>query len=163
MSAEPTESDATRGWFTRLQASGFFSRLISLALALGTGTVLGIARWLDPSAAGHGTHLQLGLGQCTFYSATGYPCPMCGVTTTFALLADFRPVDAFVNQPFGVLMFALTAATFAIAVAEVVQPRQRWSRLGRAAAPWDPVLGIGFLVLMGLGWIYKIALMGDWF
>jgi len=160
VSAEP---HPTRSWFTRLQATGLFSRLISLALALGIGTILGLSRWLEPETAGHATHLQLGLGQCTFYGAIGYPCPMCGVTTSFALLADFRPLAALVNQPFGALMFTLTVAAFAVAVAEVVQPRQRWSRIGRAAAPWDPVLGIGFLCLMGLGWIYKIAMMGDWF
>ncbi len=35
------------------------------------------------------THRQMGLPPCTFYAATGYryPCPSCGMTTSFALLA----------------------------------------------------------------------------
>lgn len=151
--------DAAPSVLERLRRSALAVRLLSLSLALGTGTVLFLAWWLEPSATGHGTHTQLGLGQCTFLSLTGYPCPMCGVTTTFALLADLRPVAALVNQPFGVLMFGLTVAVFAIATAETVQPRQRWSRIGARLAPYDPVLGIGFLGLMALGWIYKVALM----
>src|SRR5712691_11955934 len=31
------------------------------------------------------THLQLGLPRCAFYEKTGYPCPSCGFTTSFAL------------------------------------------------------------------------------
>ena len=33
-----------------------------------------------------GTHQQLGLPPCNFVTLTGYPCPACGMTTSFALL-----------------------------------------------------------------------------
>ena len=134
-------------------------RAASLAIALPTGAILAAARWVTPSPLGHSTHLQLGLGRCTFLSLTGYPCPMCGMTTTFAYMAHLDPLHAIVTQPFGVLLFLGTAGLFGIAVAELLQPRGRWRRLLGALAAYEAYLSIGFLVLMGLGWVYKIAVM----
>lgn len=34
----------------------------------------------------HGSHTQVGLPACAFYAATQYPCPGCGLTTSFSLL-----------------------------------------------------------------------------
>ena len=80
-------------------------RLVSVLLFLGTGVVLVLAVWLEPSSQGHSTHTQLGLYPCTMLSFTGFPCPMCGMTTTLALMADLRFLQAALNQPFGVLLF----------------------------------------------------------
>ena len=44
----------------------------------------GLARWLEPAAAGLGTHQQLGLPPCTVRVLAGVPCPSCGMTTSFA-------------------------------------------------------------------------------
>jgi hypothetical protein len=144
-----------RSRFTSAQ----LSRLASIPLAAGTGTVLGIARWLEPSATGHGTHLQLGLRPCTFLTLTGYPCPMCGATTTFALLAHFRVIDAISNQPFAALLAVLTLAIFGISAAEILLPRDRWTRLLAWIEPSEGSLAVGFLLAMGAGWLYKIWLM----
>lgn len=135
------------------------SRVVSIGLAAGTGTVLGLALWLEPSALGHSTHTQLGLGSCTFLSLSGYPCPMCGMTTTFALMAHLRPIAALMNQPFGVALFLITASVFGISLAEAILPRDRWSRLLHRLAPWETSLATLFLVGMALGWVYKIAVM----
>lgn len=135
------------------------SRVFSVLLAAATGTVLGVARWLNPSPLGHSTHLQLGLGECSFLHLTGYPCPMCGCTTSFALMAHFRVLTAFVNQPFGAMLFLGTAFLFAVSVAEAVYPTDRWSRLATRLGPWETHLATGFLILMTGGWIYKIAMM----
>ena len=43
-----------------------------------------LARWLEPSPAGLGTHQQLGLPPCTVRVVAGIPCPACGMTTSFA-------------------------------------------------------------------------------
>jgi hypothetical protein len=133
---------------------------VSVFLAVASGAVLLTAMWLEPASNGHGTHLQLGLNRCSFLSATGWPCPMCGATTTFALLAHLRVVEGFVNQPFAALLFTGTTAVFAVAVAEVVLPRERWSRLLDWFEPVEGYLAGGFLILMALGWIYKAWLMG---
>ena len=44
----------------------------------------GLARWLEPAAAGLGTHQQLGLPPCTVRVLLGVRCPSCGMTTSFA-------------------------------------------------------------------------------
>lgn len=132
---------------------------MSAALALGTGTVLGLAMWLEPSASGHSTHTQLGLSECSFLTWTGHPCPMCGATTTFALMAHLRPLEAALNQPFAALLFVLTVWVFGISVAEVVQPRSRWTRLLDWIEPVEAWLAAAFLGFMGLSWMYKIWLM----
>ena len=123
------------------------------------GAVLVLAALLEPAAAGHGTHTQLGLGSCSFLSATGVPCPMCGATTSFSLMAHLRPLEALVNQPFATLLFVATAGAFGVSVSEVVDPRARWSRLANLAGPWESSLAMAFLVLMTAGWAYKAWLM----
>ena len=51
--------------------------------------VFAIAIALDPYQDGKvwlaETHRQLGLLPCTFKLVTGYPCPSCGMTSSFAL------------------------------------------------------------------------------
>ena len=86
-------------------------RLISLALGIPAWVVLGIAVYLEPETKGFGTHQQLGLGSCTVLTLTGYPCPMCGMTTTFTHMAHLSPWMAFKTQPFGVVLFLGTLAT----------------------------------------------------
>lgn len=135
------------------------NRGVGLVVGLPSWSVLGIAAWLTPSPNGFGTHLQLGLGECTMLHLTGYPCPMCGMTTTFTLFAHLRPVDAFFNQPFGLVLFAGTLAGAAIGLADILTGRGYWKmallwvdkRESRAAA----VLMFGML----FGWVYKILLM----
>jgi len=135
------------------------SRLVSVVLAAGSGTVLAIAAWLEPAAEGHGTHLQLGLGQCSFLQLTGQPCPMCGATTTFTLMAHLRPLDALVNQPFAAFLFMLTTGVFALSLSEAVDPRGRWGRVVRRLEPWEGHLATAFLGAMGAGWLYKAWIM----
>lgn len=134
-------------------------RVASLAIASGTGGVLATAVWLEPAESGHGTHLQLGLNPCSFLSATGFPCPVCGATTTFTLWADLRPVDAIVNQPFASLLFWMTIGAFALSALEVLSPARRWQRVFEVLEPRELPLAVGFLVVMIASWIYKIAVM----
>lgn len=132
---------------------------LNVVVALGTAGVLGLAAWLEPSAYGHSTHTQLGLSPCTFFAVTGVPCPMCGATTTFALMADGRILDAFVNQPFAALLFLVTVAVFAVALAEIITPRDRWIRLGVRLQPYEGWVALGGLIAMMAGWTWKIGTM----
>jgi hypothetical protein len=131
------------------------ARLLSLFVAIAIAIVFSLAALVEPSPAGHGTHLQLGLGQCTFLQATGWPCPMCGATTTFSLMAHLRPLDAFGNQPFAASLFLLSSAILAVSISEVVDPRGRWKAILRWIEPVESLLAVFFLAAMGIGWAYK--------
>jgi hypothetical protein len=49
-------------------------------------TLLIVARLLQPSADGFGTHQQLGLPPCSSQQLFGFRCPACGMTTSWAHL-----------------------------------------------------------------------------
>jgi hypothetical protein len=155
--------DAMTTQVTRIASRAWFARVLSLGIAGGISTVFALSALLVPSPDGHGTHLQLGLGPCTFLSLTGWPCPMCGATTTFTLMAHLRPVDAVVNQPFASFLFVLSAGVLGVAVAEVVDPRRRWDRILRWLAPRESRLASAFLAFMIVSWAYKAARMAGWF
>lgn len=57
------------------------------------------------------THIQLGLPKCAFYDKTGYPCPSCGFTTSFALTMHADPANALRANSVGTLL-----ALFCLAV-----------------------------------------------
>ncbi len=122
---------------------------------------LSVARWLSPDPAGFGTHEQLGLAPCTFFWLTNVPCPMCGATTAWALMADLRIVDALRTQPFAALLFLIHLALTAVAIAELVAPRGRWSGLGRRLEERDLGVSAFFLLALVLGWTYKIAMVSQ--
>lgn len=134
-------------------------RLVGLALFLPSGAVLAIAARLHPDPSGMGTHRQLGLSPCTFLSFTGYPCPMCGMTTTFSLYAHFHPLRAFANQPFGLVLFAATVGAAVLGALELVAPRGRWRAVLRWVDRHELLVAGILLVGMIVGWIYKIAIV----
>ena len=115
-------------WFARL-SSAVQDRLIGLILFLPTGTVLGIALYLTPNPAGMGTHRQLGLGGCAVLTMTGFPCPMCGMTTTFTHLAHLHLIEGTLNQPFGLFLFLATVLGAAVGLLDLIRPAGRWRRV----------------------------------
>jgi hypothetical protein len=93
-----------------MYAGGRVDRLAWLGAVVACLSVLGLAAWLQPSAAGHGTHTQLGLPGCGFLALTGLPCPGCGLTTSFAWLARGALMPALNANPMGVPLFVATLA-----------------------------------------------------
>jgi hypothetical protein len=85
------------------------ARLLAAAGALAGLTVLGIAAWMTPDAAGHGTHTQLGLPDCTWAQAFDKPCATCGMTTSFAYASNGDLLGSARTQPFGFLLAVVTA------------------------------------------------------
>jgi hypothetical protein len=67
------------------------------------------------------THQQLGLPECSFVTATGLPCPSCGLTTSFALTVRADLANAARANWVGLLlaMFCLTLIPWGVASAVV--------------------------------------------
>jgi hypothetical protein len=122
--------------------------------------VLALARALTPDPAGHGTHKQLGLGTCSILAATGVPCPVCGMTTSFTHLAHLDPVGAVIAQPFGAVLFAITLAVALLAAIELMIPQGRWTRLWAWILDHERRIAAGLFAGLGVGWIYKVIALG---
>ncbi|MBN2210670.1 MAG: DUF2752 domain-containing protein [Sedimentisphaerales bacterium] len=79
---------------------------LGIRLAAGAGamviwSVMVLASFLQPDPRGLGTHEQLGFPECGFYERTGWPCPTCGMTTSFSYVSRGQIVKAFIVQPAG--------------------------------------------------------------
>lgn len=129
------------------------TRVAGAVAAAASGGLLFIASSLPPADAGHGTHEQLGLPACGWVTAFDRPCPTCGMTTSFALAADARPLAAFATQPAGAALALFTAVVFAggvhvAASGASIGPLVRLLR--RPATLWLS------LVSILAAWIYKM-------
>ena len=134
-------------------------RLVGSVLVACTTPVLGLAMWLEPDPAGVGTHQQLGLGGCSVLSFTGWPCPMCGMTTTFTHMAHLEPIAAVITQPFGVLLFCATVVLFGVGVGSLIG-RETWRSGLDLILAYELQIAVGTLVGMVAGWVYKCFAMG---
>lgn len=135
------------------------NRMVGLSLMFPSWAVLGFARYLTPSPQGFGTHTQLGLGGCTMLTFTGWPCPMCGMTTTFSHFAHLQVVEGFWNQPFGIILFSMTLVAAVIGPMDLVAGKGVWRRVLRFFEPAEQYIAGGLLVGMFLGWVYKCLKM----
>ncbi len=86
-------------------------RILNLLAAVAVLAMLFTARWLQPNARGLGTHQQLGLPPCTFVALYGFPCPSCGMTTSWSLFTRGQWTDA-ARANLGGLMLALIALAY---------------------------------------------------
>lgn len=135
---------------------GWRARLLAIALLIPAAIPLVLSLFLQPDPATHGTHVQLGLRPCSVLTWTGYPCPMCGMTTSFVSMMHLRPIDALVAQPFGVVLFAMACATAGISLAEIIWPTGRWKRVFSWLLRHESALAGLFLGGLVIAWIYKL-------
>ncbi|NIA21842.1 MAG: DUF2752 domain-containing protein [Anaerolineaceae bacterium] len=150
-SPSASELDEPVSWWPRASVA---ERVVQLAAMAVCWSLLVVAWHLEPAPEGLGTHQQLGLQPCGFYRMTGRPCPGCGLTTAFALMAHGRVVEGVVVQPFGAVLFVLTVAA-AVTVPVTLLLGRSWNLiLLRINAPvW--LYALVFLALAA--WIYKIV------
>ncbi len=71
--------------------------------------LLAAAAFLEPSPTGVGTHQQLGLPPCSFRVTMGFPCPACGMTTSWSHFVRGQFVQAAAANVGGTLL-AMAAA-----------------------------------------------------
>ncbi|MBX3396176.1 MAG: DUF2752 domain-containing protein [Phycisphaerae bacterium] len=135
---------------TRTRAATRFAWGVTAAVC---ATILGIAAYLLPSPAGHGTHEALRLNPCGFIIRTGLPCPTCGMTTAFSHLVRGHIVRSFISQPAGMIFGLLTIGLTIVGTAVAVTGQSYY-------LDWNGVsprvlLGLGLLILFG--WGFKLA------
>ncbi len=134
-------------------------RWMRLALVLLAGAlvgVLGLALVIRPyDETGQplrmGTHRQLGLPPCNFLVQTGRPCPSCGLTTSFALLAHGDWQGSLRANWVGTLMASLTLLAIPWSLVSSLRGRYLWIRsLDRALTILVGVVLLLLLVRWGI-------------
>jgi len=144
------ESENRRSEFTS------HDRIWYLALAGLSSALLLIARLLQPSPDGVGTHRQLGLPPCAFLYFTGIPCPGCGLTTSVAHAARFHFYEAMITQPFGLVVFFFAVLSVPLSL-YFIHRRVPWSRI--SGLPRKNLATYSLTAFFILSWLYKIAAM----
>jgi hypothetical protein len=112
---------------------------------------------LIPSDDGFGTHCQLGLPACGFLTVTGYPCPSCGLTTSFSHFVRGDWLDAIRTQPFGFVLFVTLLVMSVIAVYALAKKIPLSHFLDSV---FFERLQVTLFFLFFLSWFYKIYSMG---
>ena len=129
-------------------------RIANACIAVATAGVLALALTLTPSAAGHGTHQQLGLPPCNFLVFTGVPCLSCGMTTSFAHVVRGHLLDGFAAQPFGAFLALCAMVALPLCAWSAWRGRSLTVPLGALNwRLWGPLL----LVFLLSAWAYKIV------
>jgi hypothetical protein len=142
-------------------ATALWVRGTLVAMALALTAVFSIALWLNPyradgSARSMETHRQLGLPQCTFFAVTGYPCPACGMTTSFALLVRGDVANSVRANVVGTLLAAFGLVLIPWCVTGVLTGRTPFIRSPERAIA---VVVIGFLTLMLVRWMIVVSIL----
>ncbi|MBX7257076.1 MAG: DUF2752 domain-containing protein [Candidatus Hydrogenedentes bacterium] len=134
--------------------SRLLHRILMLLGLLGMAGILIVARFLEADPRGYGTHEQLGFPPCLTQRFLHIPCPLCGMTTSFALMAHGKPVEAFLAQPAGALAFvAVLSGILLLAFFLITGRTLDVDDVGGFALKWGRLLAIPLI----LAWIYKIV------
>lgn len=107
--AEPAVARPRDGHVVQLRLS-WPLRYLTLTSGLAVLATLVVARSLNPSERGYGTHRQLGLPPCTSVALWGVTCPSCGMTTSWALATRGRWVEAAQANAGGLLLAIIAMA-----------------------------------------------------
>jgi len=115
--------------------------------------VLGLAFSLKPDPSGMGTHQQIpGLGPCTIQTLFGFPCPACGMTTSWSLFTKGQFFAALMTSASGTILAAVCSATsiwFLIAAV-----RGKWP--GFVPTPLPVAIGaLSWIVLVIAEWLAR--------
>jgi hypothetical protein len=152
---EPVPARAATLVAPRTETAGtwgpLLGRLVWLFFFAAPATVFIIAAFLTPNPIGHGTHMQLGLPPCGFLVISGLPCPGCGLTTCFAFMIRADVVHAAAANPFGVMLFLVSAATMFLGAFGLVRGLPVIDTLDRIQADkWAILLSVASLTVWGI-------------
>ncbi len=116
------------------------------------GAILGAAWLLTPDPSGYGSHERMFLLPCLFHLFTGLPCPFCGMTTAFTLMARGQVAAAWAAHVLGPAAYAATWGVLLAGGIGLMRNRRvlpRWL-FGRRA-------GRVILLIILLGWVINLA------
>ncbi|MFW6437891.1 MAG: DUF2752 domain-containing protein [Armatimonadota bacterium] len=128
------------------------NRIEAAAVLVIAALVLVLAWIMQPSPAGFGTHEQLFIIPCPFRWLSGLPCPMCGMTTAFTLMARGDVLSALSAHVLGPGVYLATWGLAGAALTGLVRgtpPLPRWVVRADAARM--------AMVLIGVGWLVNLA------
>jgi hypothetical protein len=132
--------------------------LVWLFFFAASAMVFVTAAFLTPNPIGHGTHTQLGLPPCGFLVVSGLPCPGCGLTTCFSFMIRGDVVGAAAANPFGVMLFLVSAATMFLGAFGLVRGLPVIDTLDRIQADkWAILLSVASLTVWGVRIITLLA------
>ena len=129
-----------------------YGRVIAAHLPLATITAL-------PLLLAHAVPLRLfPLRACSFLWLTGYPCPFCGVTRAFWLMAEGRFREAWIFCPLGAVVYAVAWVVLlwnaaGLLSGRVVIPAALFSWVGRHRRS----VGLGVLLINLVNWTYRLV------
>ncbi len=134
------------------------SRIVAALIAIDMAGVLAVAWRLEPRPAGYGTAKDLDWPACSVVTNTGWPCPMCGMTTSVSATVHGQWALAWRAQPFGLLFTAGVIATLGVACLVALRPAtgrvclhaMRLNRWWVLAGAGLLLAGWGLNVLMGI-------------
>src|SRR5262245_35449857 len=136
-------------------------RSLLILIAVGLIAVLTTGAMLHPYAEDgrpltQETHLQLGLPKCSFYDKTGYPCPSCGFTTSFALTMHADPANALRANSVGTMLALFCLAVVPWSIVSALRGRYLFIVSAERALIFSLLT---FVVLMLVRWGIVLALM----
>ncbi|HEV3144301.1 MAG TPA: DUF2752 domain-containing protein [Gemmataceae bacterium] len=102
-----------------------------------------------------GTHQKLGLQPCSFYRATGLPCPSCGFTTSFSLLMHGDVLNSLRANCVGTLLALYWLAIIPWGLISAWRARYLFIRSLEQALMYSLII---FIVLMLVRWGILIGL-----
>jgi hypothetical protein len=106
-------------------------RIESIEALVICGALIALSFVLRPDPRGFGTHQQLLMPPCFFRLVTHLPCPFCGMTTGYALMARGRAGEAAHCNLMAPAAFALTAVIGLLGLWGLLTGRDwvpRWAR-----------------------------------
>lgn len=144
----------SRGVVSQQEASGSTAwekrrtdNLIMFAVAV---VVIAASIFLTPDASGYGTHRDLMMLPCIFRTVTHMPCPMCGMTTSFALMAEGDVTGAFGSHILGPPLFLLTGVVGLLGLIGALLKLPEWL---------DPAY---FVQRSRWAWVIVVAMLIAW-
>jgi hypothetical protein len=146
--------EESRDYRASLYPASGWERLAALFLMAGLLVVLGIAIWLNPYDLE--THIQLGLPPCNFLVISGFPCPSCGMTTSFSLLMHGDLVASWQANGAGMLLALMALLGVPWCLLVCVGGKLWW--FARLESALMTALFLGMAITLGR-WVYVVGAM----